>query len=126
MTNGGAVSDGVIDIGSAIYEARVGRKMTQRSVAKSAGLGHSHLNYIERGTTSPSVWTLEKLSRSLDLKVSELFGNGDRRHSRHSRRRRLSAEDTMFMDKLRTYTGDVDDRHRVSRIVKQMIARTNR
>ncbi|MCW5777747.1 MAG: helix-turn-helix transcriptional regulator [Phycisphaeraceae bacterium] len=39
--------------------------MTQRELAKRAGIAFEHLNRIERGHVTPSVATAEKIERAL-------------------------------------------------------------
>ena len=105
-----------IDVGPTIQRLRIRKLITQRALSVAANMGHSHLNYIEKGRMIPGVSTLERISGALDVKVSDIFSG---------KRRRLSLDDRAFMDKLRMHIKDVDegDRQRISRIVKQMTAK---
>jgi putative transcriptional regulator len=53
---------------------RVRRDWTQEELARKSGVGRVTISNIERkGIKNIAVYTLEKLAKALDIKVSELF-----------------------------------------------------
>ncbi|WP_195954453.1 helix-turn-helix domain-containing protein [Clostridium tertium] len=56
--------------------ARVKKGWTQEVLAKNSGVGRVTISNIERkGIKNIPVYTLEKLAKALDMKISELFFN---------------------------------------------------
>ncbi|MCH5192925.1 MAG: helix-turn-helix transcriptional regulator [Oscillospiraceae bacterium] len=62
--------------GRIIKEARIAKKMTQSEVVGSF-ITRNMLSQIESGNATPSVKTLEYLSQTLDIPISELMPRGD-------------------------------------------------
>lgn len=62
-----------IDVGLRLRELREERGVSMRSLARSSGLSANALSMIERGLTSPSVSTLNKLSGALGVPVTAFF-----------------------------------------------------
>jgi transcriptional regulator with XRE-family HTH domain len=56
---------------------RESRKLTQGAMAKLAGLSQATIAHIEKGTKDPSVETLNKISRALDIHIATLFTTDD-------------------------------------------------
>ncbi len=63
-----------IDVGKRLKELRELRRISIRSLASKSGLSANALSMIERGKTSPSVSTLNKLSDALGVSITEFFG----------------------------------------------------
>ncbi|HYE68995.1 MAG TPA: helix-turn-helix transcriptional regulator [Anaerovoracaceae bacterium] len=61
-----------IELGKKIKEARIAKKMTQSEVVGDF-ITRNMLSQIESGTATPSIKTLEYLSRVLDVPVFELL-----------------------------------------------------
>jgi len=59
--------------GEILKEARHGMGLTQVVVAKKAGISPNTYARIERGEQQPTVPTLRKLSKVLDLSLSKLL-----------------------------------------------------
>jgi DNA-binding transcriptional regulator YiaG len=59
-------------IGSEIRKRRKALRMTQQTLAVKSGLPQSHVSRIECGEHTPSDLTVEKLSRALGAKPSEI------------------------------------------------------
>lgn len=58
----------------ALKIARVKENLTQEELAKKSGVGRVTISNIERkGIKNIPVYTLEKLAKALNMKVSELF-----------------------------------------------------
>jgi DNA-binding XRE family transcriptional regulator len=62
-----------------IIQARRALKLTQKDLAKMAGLGQAEVSKIERGRKSPTLDTYSRLVAALGLEVPRLSG---RRHRR--------------------------------------------
>lgn len=60
-------------IGRKVGVIRVERKMTQEQLALEAGLNRAYIGYIERGERSPTVKTLNKIAKVLNVDLAELF-----------------------------------------------------
>ncbi|HYH93807.1 MAG TPA: cupin domain-containing protein [Candidatus Saccharimonadales bacterium] len=62
-----------LQLGSRIRGLRQGRQMTLRDVAERAGVTESFLSQVERDVTSPSIATVQRIARALDLSIAQLF-----------------------------------------------------
>jgi len=60
-------------IGLVIKDARISKGMTQDEVADGAGLYRTYVGFIEKGVYSPSVYTIMKIAKALDTKLSDLL-----------------------------------------------------
>lgn len=63
-------------IGDHIRNLRWDSHLTQGELAQRAGIAQNTLSQIELGKTTPSVPTLEKIGRGLNLELSELLLDG--------------------------------------------------
>ena len=63
----------VIELGERLRAIRVLRRRTLKDVATAAGVSESFVSQVERGRTSASVATLQRLSAALGIEVSDLF-----------------------------------------------------
>jgi DNA-binding XRE family transcriptional regulator len=61
------------EVGRQVRRLRRERELTQGQVAQKAGLNLTTISHVETGSVSPTVETLEKLARALDVGVVELF-----------------------------------------------------
>ena len=64
---------GKIELGERLRAIRLLRRRTLREVADAAGVSESFLSQLERGRTSGSVASLQRLSAALGIEVSDLF-----------------------------------------------------
>ena len=64
-----------VDVGSRIRYFRHLRKLSQEQLALQAGINPAFLGHLERGLKSPTITTLEKLIRALDISFEELFSD---------------------------------------------------
>lgn len=62
-----------VDVGGRIRYFRHLRKLSQEQLALQAGINPAFLGHLERGLKSPTITTLEKLVRALDITLEELF-----------------------------------------------------
>ncbi|MDR0324601.1 MAG: helix-turn-helix transcriptional regulator [Oscillospiraceae bacterium] len=71
-------------VGEAIAVFRERKGVTQEVLSGLSDIGRTHLSAIERGERKPTLETLYRISRALDVKMSdiviaieELIGDGD-------------------------------------------------
>lgn len=62
-----------MEIGRLLHELRVGRGVSLRQMARKAGCAPSFLSQVEKGRSSPSLESLDRLARACDLSVLELL-----------------------------------------------------
>jgi transcriptional regulator with XRE-family HTH domain len=60
-------------IASRIKQIRHRKSLTQVEVAKKAGISTNYYARLERGEVKPSVETLEKITRALKVKSSDVL-----------------------------------------------------
>lgn len=56
-----------------LWDVRKAKKITLIELAKSSGVSKSTIQRIEKERISPTMDTMEKLAKSLDVKITELF-----------------------------------------------------
>ena len=64
-----------VDVGGRIRYFRHLRKLSQEQLALQAGINPAFLGHLERGLKSPTITTLDKLVRALDISFEELFAD---------------------------------------------------
>src|SRR4030081_1350549 len=62
-----------MNIGTTIRGYRLQKGMSQGDLEKRTGLLRCYLSRVENGHTVPSLETLQKIARALDLQLSEFF-----------------------------------------------------
>lgn len=62
-----------LQLGPRIRSLRLARQVTLRELAERAGVTESFLSQVEREVTSPSIASVQRIARALDLGVAELF-----------------------------------------------------
>jgi transcriptional regulator with XRE-family HTH domain len=60
-------------LGTELRKARETAKLTQENLADRAGVHRTYISLLERGEKSPTVDTLKKICRVLDIRVSTLL-----------------------------------------------------
>ena len=60
-------------LGGRIRSLRQARRLTLRELAARAGVTESFLSQVEREVASPSIATVQRIARSLDLSIAQLF-----------------------------------------------------
>jgi transcriptional regulator with XRE-family HTH domain len=82
-------SNGRLELGARLRAIRVLRRLTLREVAEAARVSESFVSQLERGRSSASVATLQRLAAAVGIEISDLFaGDGTagprvlRRHER--------------------------------------------
>jgi transcriptional regulator with XRE-family HTH domain len=67
-----------MDLGERIRAVREEKKLSQGDIEHATGLLRCYISRVENGHTVPSIETLEKIARALDMKVYQLLYDGDR------------------------------------------------
>ena len=62
-----------LQLGTRIRSLRQARHLTLRDVADRANVTESFLSQVERDVTSPSIATVHRIARALDLSIAQLF-----------------------------------------------------
>jgi len=62
-----------IIVGSAIAKFRENKGVSQEVLSGLADIGRTHLSAIERGERKPTLETLYRISRALDVKMSAII-----------------------------------------------------
>lgn len=66
-------------VGEAIAECRKRRNLSQEILSGLAVIGRTHLSAIERGERKPTLETLYRLSVALDIKMSDIVKEIEKR-----------------------------------------------
>jgi transcriptional regulator with XRE-family HTH domain len=62
-----------VDVGERLRAIRMLRRRTLKDVAHAAGVSESFLSQVERGRSSASVATLQRLAAAVGIEISDLF-----------------------------------------------------
>jgi transcriptional regulator with XRE-family HTH domain len=62
-----------LQLGPRIRSLRLARQETLRELAERAGVTESFLSQVEREVTSPSIASVQRIARALDLGIADLF-----------------------------------------------------
>jgi transcriptional regulator with XRE-family HTH domain len=98
------------NIGTTIRGYRLQRGMSQGDIEKRTGLLRCYLSRVENGHTIPSLETLQKIARALDLQLAEFFAEetvGKEMSSLH-----LSEEEIRFLTQVQRYSAHLSDSDR--------------
>jgi transcriptional regulator with XRE-family HTH domain len=63
----------VLNVGSRLRSIREQQGLSLRAVAQRCGLSINAISQIERGTSSPTVFTLQRLASALDVPITDFF-----------------------------------------------------
>lgn len=61
------------NIGKKVKEERLKRRLKQYELAKKAGISNTYLSDVEVGRTNPSIKTLDKLSKILEVDIRKFL-----------------------------------------------------
>ena len=64
-------------IGQRLRDLREEKKLSQGDIEKRTGLLRCYISRVENGHTVPSVETLEKLTRAMEIPLYQLFYDGE-------------------------------------------------
>ena len=70
-------TNGLPELGQRLRAIRLLRRLTLREVAQTAGVSESFVSQLERGRSSASVATLQRLAAAVGIEVSDLFAAGE-------------------------------------------------
>lgn len=60
-------------LGRRIQKLRKNLSLTQEELAEKINISRTHMGHIEQGRKSPSIKVMDRLSKTLKVKISELF-----------------------------------------------------
>ncbi len=67
-----------MDVGNRLREVRIHAGLSQRELAKKAGVTNSAISMIEKNSVSPSVSSLKKVLAGIPLSLMEFFDDADK------------------------------------------------
>lgn len=67
-----------IELGIEISRRRKLLNLSQEELAFSAGLHRTYISLVERGRKSPTIVTLESISKSLGISISDLIKSAEK------------------------------------------------
>jgi len=98
------------NIGTTIRGYRLQKGMSQGDIEKRTGLLRCYLSRVENGHTIPSLETLQKIARALDLQLAQFFAEeqvGKEMSSLH-----LSEDEIRFLTQVQRYSSHLSDSDR--------------
>jgi transcriptional regulator with XRE-family HTH domain len=105
-------------IGDRLRELREEKKLSQGDIEKRTGLVRPYISRVENNHTVPSIETLEKMARALEVSMYQLFYHGEelpnllKGKSSDDIAWGSSGKDARFLSKLRRLLGKSDEQHR--------------
>ena len=99
-----------MNIGTTIRVYRLQKGMSQGDIEKKTGLLRCYLSRVENGHTVPSLETLQKIARAMDLQLSEFFAEvviGKEMSSLN-----LGEEEIRFLTQVQRYSAHLGDADR--------------
>jgi transcriptional regulator with XRE-family HTH domain len=108
-------------IGDRLRTMREEKKFSQGEIEKRTGLLRCYISRVENGHTIPSIETLEKLARALEIPLYQLFYDGEQPPALPNLPKRRTAEDIVwgssgkdsrYFLKFRQQLGKMKDRER--------------
>src|SRR6201985_1076883 len=85
-------------IGDRLRALREEKKLSQGDIEKRTGLLRCYISRVENGHTVPSIETLEKLARALEVPLYQLFYEGDEPPKLPSLLKRKTSDDIAWGD----------------------------
>lgn len=94
----------MLDISDRLRTVREQKKMSQGDIEARTGLLRCYVSRVENGHTIPSIETLEKLARALDLSLYQLLYDGETPPALpHPHRRKANGQLPVYSPKDRHY-----------------------
>src|SRR3984885_6853726 len=122
-------------IGERLKQIRAQKKLSQADIEQETGLLRCYVSRVENGHTVPSIETLEKFARALDVPMYQLFYDGEEPPKLLNVPRRKSADDiawgssgadAWWLMKLRRFLGCTSEGNRkLIMFMAQKMARAN-
>src|SRR6266849_4946317 len=83
-------------IGDRLRALREQKGLSQGDIEKQSGLKRAYISRVEHGHTVPSVETLEKLARALEVPLYQLFYEGEKPPKLPKLPKRLTRDETAW------------------------------
>jgi transcriptional regulator with XRE-family HTH domain len=99
-------------IGDRLRELRESKNLTQADIEKRAGLVRPYISRVENGHTVPSIDTLEKWARALEMPIYALFYDGEQPPKPLPAGWGSSAKDARYLTRFRQALARMDDADR--------------
>ena len=99
-----------MNIGTTIRGYRLQRGMSQGDIEKKTGLLRCYLSRVENGHTVPSLETLQKIAKALDLQLSEFFA--EETVGREMSGLNLGEDEIRFLTQVQRYSANLGDSDR--------------
>lgn len=99
-----------MNIGATIRDYRLQKGMSQGDIEKRTGLLRCYLSRVENGHTVPSLETLQKIARALDLQLSEFFA--EEVVSKEMSSLHLNEEEIRFLTQVQRYSAHLGESDR--------------
>jgi transcriptional regulator with XRE-family HTH domain len=108
-------------IGDRLRELREEKKLSQGDIEKRTGLVRPYISRVENGHTVPSIETLEKWARALEVPMYQLFYDGEEPPKLLNLPKRKSSDDiawgsagkdARYLSKLRRLLGKTEEGNR--------------
>jgi transcriptional regulator with XRE-family HTH domain len=99
-----------MNIGTTIRGYRLQKGMSQGDIEKRTGLLRCYLSRVENGHTVPSLETLQKIARALDLQLSEFFA--EEIIGKEMSGLNLGEEEIRFLTQIQRYSAHLSDSDR--------------
>ena len=116
----------MLKIGTAIRAHRLQKGLSQGDIEKKTGLLRCYLSRVENGHTIPSLDTLSKIARALDLPITQFFAADSL--GNQANLQKLSDEELRFLTQIRRYSTNLSesDRKLLLAMVKKFAATATR
>ena len=98
------------NIGSTIRAYRLQKGMSQGDIEKRTGLLRCYLSRVENGHTVPSLETLQKIARALDLQLSEFFAED--KVAKDMAALSLDEDEIRFLTQIQRYSANLGESDR--------------
>jgi transcriptional regulator with XRE-family HTH domain len=99
-----------MNIGNTIRDYRLQKGLSQGDIEKRTGLLRCYLSRVENGHTVPSLETLQKIARALDLQLSQFFAEDV--VGKEMSTLRLSEEEIRFLTQIQRYSAHLSESDR--------------
>lgn len=63
----------ILQFGNKLRDVRLKKKLSQGDIARILGVHRSYISGLERGRRNPSLLTVHKVAKALDVSVNELL-----------------------------------------------------
>jgi len=99
-----------MNIGNTIRGYRLQKGMSQGDIEKRTGLLRCYLSRVENGHTVPSLETLQKIARALDLQLAEFFA--EEIVSKEMSSLHLKEDEIRFLTQVQRYSANLGESDR--------------